>query len=103
MTVARGSPGHRRRGRRRAPRLRSGPAGAVTRPQRFPYVNRFCMALLYGRGGRLTRKNGGLRPGQASFAFAPTTVAAAADAVNGLGHRNRGGDGEEAVGASRGP
>jgi hypothetical protein len=30
----------------------------------FPAVNRFCMALLYGRAGRLTAKTGGFRPGQ---------------------------------------
>jgi hypothetical protein len=41
-----------------------GRPGAVKRPSRFPYVNRFCMELLYGRAGRLTTKNGGFRPGQ---------------------------------------
>ena len=30
----------------------------------FPTVNRFCMALLYGRAGRLTAQNGGFRRGQ---------------------------------------
>jgi hypothetical protein len=34
---------------------RSGPAIAAYR---------FCMALLYGRAGRLTAENGGFRPGQ---------------------------------------
>ena len=27
-------------------------------------MNRFCMAVLYGRAGRLTCKTGGFRPGQ---------------------------------------
>jgi hypothetical protein len=30
----------------------------------FPAVNRFCMALVYGRAERLIAKNGGFRPGQ---------------------------------------
>ena len=30
----------------------------------FSYVNRFCVALWYGRAGRLTAENGGFRPGQ---------------------------------------
>ena len=37
--------------------FRPRPPGAVKRPSRplaFPYVNRFCMGLLYGRAGRLT-------------------------------------------------
>jgi hypothetical protein len=41
------------------------PPGAVKRPSRssaFSIVNRCCMALLYGRAGRLTAKNGGFRP-----------------------------------------
>jgi hypothetical protein len=40
-----------------------GRRGRLT-PLAFPYVNRFCMALLYGRAGRLTAKTGGFRPGQ---------------------------------------
>jgi hypothetical protein len=39
-----------------------GHPGAVERPQRFPYVNRICMKLLYGRAGRLNIENGGSRP-----------------------------------------
>ena len=41
----------------------SGPArrGAQA-PLVFPAVNRFCMALLYGRAGRFTAQNGGFRP-----------------------------------------
>ena len=31
-------------------------------PSVFPIANRFCMAFLYGRAGRLTAKNGGFRP-----------------------------------------
>jgi hypothetical protein len=42
----------------------AGRPGAVKRPWRFSYVNRFSMALLYGRAGRLTAENGGFRPGQ---------------------------------------
>ena len=30
----------------------------------FPIVNRLCVALLYGRPGRVTVQNGGFRPGQ---------------------------------------
>ena len=33
-------------------------------PSAFSYTNRFCMARLHGRAGRLTVKNGGFRPGQ---------------------------------------
>jgi hypothetical protein len=43
------------------------PPGAFKRPYRslaFPYENPFCMALLYGRAGRLTTLFGGFRPGQ---------------------------------------
>jgi hypothetical protein len=40
------------------------PPGAVKRSLAFIYVNRFSTALLYGRAGRLTTKNGGSRPGQ---------------------------------------
>ena len=36
----------------------------VQAPLAFSYVHRFSMALLYGRAGRLTAKNGGFRPGQ---------------------------------------
>jgi hypothetical protein len=45
-------------------RDRFGPLGAVKWPLAFPTVNRFSMALLRGRAGRLTAKNGGFRPGQ---------------------------------------
>jgi hypothetical protein len=42
-----------------------GPPGAVKRPHAaFSDINRVSMALLYGRAGRLTAKNGGFRPGQ---------------------------------------
>ena len=40
-----------------------GPDGAFKRPA-FPTVNRFSMAPLYGRAGRLTAKNGGFWHGQ---------------------------------------
>jgi hypothetical protein len=33
-------------------------------PSAFSIVNRFCMARLHGRAGRLTAQNGGFRPGQ---------------------------------------
>jgi hypothetical protein len=35
----------------------------VQAPLAFSIVNRFCMAVLYGRTGRLIAKNGGFRPG----------------------------------------
>ena len=41
-----------------------GPVGDLS----VSYLNRFCMALLYGRAGRLTAKNGGFRRGQCSAA-----------------------------------
>ena len=49
----------------------SRPPGVVKRPQRslaFSIANRFCMALLYGRAGRLTALFGVFRPGQAGAA-----------------------------------
>jgi hypothetical protein len=46
------------------PRHGPGPPKAVKHPHRSPQLNRFCMAALYGRAGRLTAKNGGFRPGQ---------------------------------------
>jgi hypothetical protein len=46
-----------------------GPAARAARggytPLAFSYVKWFCMALLYGRAGRLICKNGGFWPGQA--------------------------------------
>ena len=33
-------------------------------PSAFPTIDRFCMALLYARAGRLPAQNGGCRPGQ---------------------------------------
>jgi hypothetical protein len=36
----------------------------------FHYVNRFCMALLYRRAGRLSAKNVGFRPGQCQLGAA---------------------------------
>jgi hypothetical protein len=64
--------GRRRRARGRQPRagpraLCPRPPGAVKRPYRplaFPYENPFCMALLYGRAGRLTTL---FRPGQSRW------------------------------------
>ena len=38
--------------------------GRLRRPSRFPIVNSVCMALLYGRGGRVTALLGGDRSGQ---------------------------------------
>ena len=35
-------------------------------PLAFPIVNRFSVAVLYRRAGRLTAKNGGFRPGQSA-------------------------------------
>ena len=43
------------------PRLGPGPPGGGYTPVAFPTVNRFCMALLYGRAGCLTAPNGGSR------------------------------------------
>jgi hypothetical protein len=42
---------------------RSGPARAGYAPAAFPIVNRFSMARMYGRTGRITAQNGGFRPG----------------------------------------
>ena len=42
----------------------SGPAWGLQAVLAFSIVDRFCMALLYGRAGRLTTQNGGFRPGQ---------------------------------------
>jgi hypothetical protein len=41
-----------------------GPTRGGEAPSTFSAVNRFRMGRLYGRAGRLTAKNGGLRPGQ---------------------------------------
>jgi ATP-dependent RNA helicase DHX37/DHR1 len=41
--------------------VRASPCSA---PSAFPTVDRFSIALLYGRAGRLTAENGGFRPGQ---------------------------------------
>ena len=38
--------------------------GAVRRPLAFPVANRFCVARLCGRAGRLAALFGGFRPGQ---------------------------------------
>ena len=44
--------------------VRARPGGGQA-PAAFPIVNRFCVALLYGRAaGRLADENGGFRPGQ---------------------------------------
>jgi hypothetical protein len=39
-------------------------AGGAEATLAFSVGNRFCTALLYGRTGRLTAQNGGVRPGQ---------------------------------------
>ena len=43
---------------------RPGPPGGGWAAFAFPIGNRFCVALLYGRAGRVTAQTGGLRPGQ---------------------------------------
>ena len=48
----------------RSPAPRSGPARGGEAPLAFPILNRFCLAFLYGRAGRLRAQNGGSRPGQ---------------------------------------
>ena len=52
------------------PRSRSGPSRGGSAPLAFPIVTWVSMALLYGRAGRLTAKNGGFRPGQWTRAVA---------------------------------
>jgi hypothetical protein len=47
-----------------AVRARPGRLGGLSVPWRFPSKNMFCMAVLYGRAGRLTTLFGGSRPGQ---------------------------------------
>jgi hypothetical protein len=42
----------------------SGPSRGVEAAFALSTLNRFSMALLHGRAGRLTAKNGGCRPGQ---------------------------------------
>ena len=49
-------------GRPMGSRLAVRAAQGAYAPLAFSTVNRFCMALLYGRAGRLTAKNGGFRP-----------------------------------------
>ena len=51
------------------PRLGPAPPGGGYTPVAFPTVNRFCMALLYGRAGCLTSQNGGFRPGSSATAL----------------------------------
>jgi hypothetical protein len=46
---------------------RSGPSRGCYAPFAFSIGNRFCMALLYGRAGRLTAENGGFRPRRAGW------------------------------------
>ena len=48
-------------------RLAVGPTRSVYAQSAFPIVTRFCMAVLYGRAGRLTLQTGGFRPGQAGW------------------------------------
>jgi hypothetical protein len=43
---------------------RSGPARGAYAPLAFSIVNVLSIAVLYGRAGRLTPRNGGFRPGQ---------------------------------------
>jgi hypothetical protein len=45
----------------------------------IPIVDRFCVAFLYGRAGRLIAKNGGVRPGQGCASVAPYVWGVAAD------------------------
>jgi hypothetical protein len=45
--------------------LLPGPSRGVQAPLAFPIVNRFSMAVLYGRAGRLTAKTGVFRPRRA--------------------------------------
>ena len=54
-----------------AQRQPSGPARGGYAPLAFPTVDLLSMELLYGRAGRLTAKNGGLRPGQPAAVAAP--------------------------------
>ena len=49
---------------------RPSPPGRLSGLPAFPILNRFCMALLYGRARRLTAQNGCFRPGQISEATA---------------------------------
>ena len=44
-------------------RLGPGPPGASHAPSTFSTVNRFCVAVLYWRAGRLAAENGEFRPG----------------------------------------
>ena len=44
-----------------------GPLTPGYAPSAFPAADRFCMAVLYGRAGRLTAGNGGFRPGQSRW------------------------------------
>jgi hypothetical protein len=53
-------------------RARPGRLGASMASGAFPTVNRFYMALLHGRAGRLTAENGGFRPGQWWFFVIPS-------------------------------
>ena len=50
-------------------------------PLAVSYVNRFSMALMYGRTGRLTAKNGGFRPGQTREKLELSRQRAAAEVV----------------------
>ena len=51
-----------------------------------PTVNRVCMALLHGRAGRLTARNGGSRPGQKMEPFPQReNIKAFTDAARDLG------------------
>ena len=47
-----------------SPAVRAGPSTGRLSGLSVSTVNRFCMALLYGRARRLTAENGGCRPGQ---------------------------------------
>jgi hypothetical protein len=75
----------------------------------FPDVNRFCMALLYGRAGRLTAKNGGFRPGQSSgssparLPWASTRSRLNASAISTSGLCNTSGAATRSTAARRSP
>jgi hypothetical protein len=64
------------------------PGGAVKRTLAFPTANRFCMARLYGRAGRLTVQNDGFWPWQGPKAESPGRELAAF--YTGLGAASRG-------------
>ena len=49
-----------------APSVRAAAGWGGQAPVAFPYGNRFCMGLLYGRAGRLTAENGGGSPNTTS-------------------------------------